>query len=149
MIPVKDKNIIVGVKYRNSFKWYLTPKSLWIFDLNTLNPGERIKYAKDIVSYREELDIIDSTSIPLLLANIADFKIDTMKLRTDMRDMMLFDESFVEDYLPALYIDFDTKTYYAHNENIDYYKKGISKDFTFVDEDFLSHIDPVYYYWQN
>ena len=39
-----------------------------------------------------------------------------------MQDMTVFDPSFIEDYLPALYVDFDSLTYYAHNENMDYLK---------------------------
>lgn len=149
MIPTKDKNIIVGVKYKNIFKWYLTPKSIWIFDINKLNPGERIKYAKDIVEYRSGLDIINKNNISTFLANIIDLKIDPIKLGTDMKDMMIFDSSFVEDYLPTLYVDFDTMTYIAHNETIEYYKTGLSQDFSFKDEDFLDYIPSEYRYWLN
>ena len=72
---------------------------------------------------------------------------DTLQLKTDMADMTMQDPTFIEDYLPALYIDFDTMTYYAHNETMDYYKSGISKDFTFVDKDFLDYIPTEYRYW--
>ena len=147
MIPTKDKNIIVGVKHKNSFKWYLTPKSLWIFDLSKINPGERIKYAKDIVEYRSNLDIISKDNYNQFIASIHELKIDTMQLKTDMLDMTMYDPTFIEDYLPALYVDFDNKTYYAHNENMEYYKSGISKDFNFVNEDFLDYIPQEYRYW--
>ena len=89
MIPTKDKNIIVGVKHKNSFKWYLTPKSLWIFDLSKINPGERIKYAKDIVQYRSNLDIISKDNYNQFIASIHELKIDTMQLKTDMLDMTI------------------------------------------------------------
>ena len=148
MIPTKDKNIIVGVKNKNSFKWYLTPKALWIFDISKLNPGERIKYAKDIVEYRSSLDIISKSNYTQFIAGIHELKIDTFQLKTDMLDMTMYDPTFIEDYLPALYVDFDSMTYYAHNENMEYYNKGISKDFTFKDEDFLDYIPTEYRYWQ-
>lgn len=148
MIPTKDKNIIVGTKYKNTFKWYLTPKSLWLFDTSKLNPGERIKYAKDIVEYRSNLEIITKSNYTQFLASIHELKIDTFQLKTDMQDMTVFDPTFIEDYLPALYVDFDSMIYYAHNENMDYYKNGISKDFTFKDEDFLDYIPTEYRYWQ-
>ena len=147
MIPTKDKNIIVGIKHKNSFKWYLTPKALWIFDISKLNPGERIKYAKDIVEYRSNLDVISKSNYTQFIASIHELKMDTLQLKTDMSDMTMQDPTFIEDYLPALYIDFDTMTYYAHNETMDYYKSGISKDFTVVDKDFLDYIPTEYRNW--
>lgn len=148
MIPIKNKNIIVGVKNKNKFKWYISPKVIWAFDLSTLNPGEHIKYAKDIIEYRPDLEVIDNINFNVLLANIADLRVDTRDLRNDLNDLLLYDENFIEDYLPSIFVDFDKKMYYAHNSNVDYYKRSISKDFTFVDEDFLHLIDPIYYYWQ-
>lgn len=147
MIPVKDKNIIVGVKHKGKFKWYLTPKSIWAFDFNKLNPGERIKYAKDIINYRKDLNVITATNFVSFLNNIAELKTDVFSLQNDMTDMLHHDDRFIEDFLPALYIDFDNKIYYAHTENVEYYKQCISKDFVFKDEDFIEHIDPEYYYW--
>lgn len=148
MIPIKDKNIIVGVKYKEKFKWYLTPKVLWVFNLNTLNPGERIKYAKEIIDYRKDLNVINKLNISTFLNNISELKTDTFTLKNSMSAMLQHDDRFIEDFLPALYVDFDQKVYYAHCENIDYYKTSITADFTFVDEDFLEHINSEYYYWQ-
>lgn len=148
MIPIKDKNIIVGVKYKEKFKWYLTPKVLWVFNLNTLNPGERIKYAKEIIDYRKDLNVINKLNISTFLNNISELKTDTFTLKNSMSAMLQHDDRFIEDFLPALYVDFDQKVYYAHCENIDYYKTSITPDFTFVDEDFLEHINSEYYYWQ-
>lgn len=148
MIPIKDKNIIVGVKYKDKFKWYICPKILWVFDLSILNPGQRIKYAKEISTYRPDLEYINDKNFTKLLDNISELNIDTYKLAFNYSNMIAHDERFIEDYLPSLYIDFDEKIYYYHTENSDLYLRGMTREYKYIDEDFLYHISEENRYWK-
>lgn len=104
------ENIIVGVKYKNKFNWYITESDLWYLDYNQAG------YAPS--EYREErkgICILNETTIADFLERIEKSEKFIEDIRFEfLRELRANREEAYYDYNPCFLIDFDRLIFYSN-----------------------------------
>ena len=115
-------DVIVLIKNKNIFKWYVSEKELWIMDLEKLSEdldkklkalGKEISQ-KYIDKEREGLEILNQTNIDVFEVRMKEYKVTYQDLKN------YFESNLEQSYYkksnqvcPDFYIDFDMKIYYS------------------------------------
>lgn len=115
-------DVIVLIKHKNMFTWYISEKELWILDLaklrrdfeiklRTLKKAENLNYTNP---ERDGLQVLD-------VNNIDRFQLKMKKYRVTFQEMkqyfLLYPEKLYyqnsDQILPDFYIDFDEKNFFS------------------------------------
>jgi hypothetical protein len=119
------ENIIVQVKYMNSYRWFVADKEIWFLDLKKLiasylEKGFEIPNPDDF-SDRFNIAIVNEDTAEDFLQKISDFEVRTEELRKMLEQRTY---SHISDMLPSLYVDFDDKeltSYYPEPASYELY----------------------------
>ena len=118
LVPEYNENIIVGVLYNKVFNWYVTDKEIWYLDyqkrINAFNEkGFEVK-EEYIDEARKEILILNSSNAKTFLKRIEKLKIESMQLRKLLQKARnLNDDSWIYDFRPSLYVDFDSRKLFS------------------------------------
>ncbi|BFT72348.1 hypothetical protein [Paenibacillus sp. P36] len=109
-MPKYAENIIVLVKYKSSFKWFVTDKELWFLDLRKLiasylERGLTIHNPEDF-SDRFDIAIVNEDNAGIFLNNIRELEVTKDELQNLLEEGTF---NHISDLLPSLYVDFDAK----------------------------------------
>ncbi len=149
-----SENIIVGVVYNNVYNWYVTDKEIWFLDYK-----KRIKIFEDkgfeikeeyLDESRQNLLILDSQNASLFLERISKRKISTNELREFLiADMAIGNESWLYEFRPSLYVDFDNHKLYSLYSEPASYEDYVPINWEGSYFDFLELVPIEYKYWIN
>lgn len=115
-------DVIVLIKYRNAFTWYMCEKELWVLDLTKLRRDFETKLRMlnkvgnlDYVDpEREGLLVVDTNNIGEFQARIEKYKVPFQKIK---QYFLLYPEKHFyqnsDEILPDFYIDFDEKIFFS------------------------------------
>ena len=124
ILPEAYKNIIVGLRWREKFAWYVSLKDIWFLDQTELEreyeqwckkKGLPLNFAVSEDDERYGIFVLNEENINLFLPRIAKYAVSSDELREYMKLAMNIksrDEVTLE-YMPSLYIDFDKKILYS------------------------------------
>ncbi|KAA9002080.1 hypothetical protein F4V43_13545 [Paenibacillus spiritus] len=146
--PKYAETVIVLVKNKNHFRWFVADKEIWFLDLKKLNSsylekGYNIPDPDDF-SDRFNIAVVSEETAEDFLLQLSDFEARTEELR-EMLEQRTY--SHISDMLPSLYVDFDNK------ELTSYYPEPASYEFYVPDGwlgkygQFIEVIPEVYRYW--
>lgn len=148
MLAQYKNNLIVGVQFNNTFNWYLSPKILWAIDLNKALKNEKVKYVDLLNSTRQKLEILTTNNFKSFLNNMEQFKLNTLELKNDFKNITNADLNFIQDFVPSIFIDVNNKLFYVISPLTDYFK-NTACDFDLKELNDLNIIPTKFQYWKD
>ena len=115
-------DIIVLIKHKDFYKWYLCDEDLWVMDLHKLSmdiekyvPSQNQKYQKDNTVYneREDIEILDESNIDIFMQRIIPYEINYSFLSDIFNGYEYYISSDSQMISPHLFIDFDACELYT------------------------------------
>ena len=146
--PKYAENIIVFVKYKTMYKWYVTDKELWFLDLRKLiatyeNNGYQIPNPDDF-SERFDIDIVDKKNVSDFLENISEFEVSNECLE----NMIIHKEyNQISDVLPSLYVNFDEEELTSCYPEPASYENFVPSSWIGKYDNFVNDIPEKFKYW--
>jgi hypothetical protein len=107
--------IIVAVKIRNEWQWYISERRYWILDLEHYQKDLR-KYGGqgDIVSQRFGIGIVDQDSADTFLEHMSHFKVSTQYLRDVVAKASILSLDDAWEFFPSLLVDFENNEVWSN-----------------------------------
>ena len=148
--PQYAENIIVGIKHKNKFGWYILNKFLCLLNLNKLNSQDFKLYMQSEENKNIRIDYkqIDNTNIENFLE-----KIDIFKIKPENLQLMILDSvkdianCNIDDFYPVLFFDFDNYTLYSQYPEYFDFESFLPKKWKFYYSDFSNLINYNDKYW--
>ena len=151
LCPLYAKNIIVAVLYHASLKWYISDSELWFMDLTKRSQAFQDQgytiYADEIDELRRDCLILDTNNIAAFLSQISDYEISTSELRQLFQEALQKSQCAINDFVPALYLDFDQKIFYSWFPEPIFYEKFVPNGWVAKYKNFLNNISDNARYW--
>lgn len=148
-----NEQIIVFVIYNGIKNWYICDKEIWFLDEQKRidlyqNLGYEIK-DEYVDERRKNLLVLDTNNVDVFLDRIKNDIVLSTELREALSEFQDKEqETWVYNYMPSLYIDFDKKellSIYSEPASYeDYVPNGWKSDF----KDFIELIPENYCYWK-
>lgn len=108
--PKYPETIIVLLKYKKSYRWFVTDKEIWFLDLKKLISSYLEKgfeiHNPDDFSDRFDIAVVNEDTVKEFLQKISNFEVSNEELR---KILLQRTYSHIFDMLPSLYVDFDDK----------------------------------------
>ena len=146
--PKYAMNIIVGVIYKDSFKWYITDKELWFLDLRKLirayeAKGLKIPNKEDF-SERYDIDILNKENASIFLEFIEDYQVSTYELNN-----LLIEKQYdnIAEIVPSLFVDFDREILKSNYPEPASYEYFVPDEWMGKYEGFMNQIPLEERYW--
>ena len=124
--PQSTENIIVGLKYENSFSWYVTKKDIWFMDTEKLKAAYAIKFKEYGLPLsnltfgvadpeRQDIPVLNEYTIGLFKSRLEKNLVTVDKLKERLQSCVATNDSEQVhfDFLPSLYLDFDKHCLYS------------------------------------
>lgn len=135
--PNYPDDIIVLVKNKTNFLWYVSEKELWIMNLKRLGDDIDMKLKtlgkkvgeRYIDKEREGLEILDHNNIDIFENRMKQYRVTYQELLDyfETHPEQLYYRNNTE-VLPEFYIDFDTKIFYSYFTEPGSYEYYIPED---------------------
>jgi len=110
------KNIIVAVRSKEEWAWFVTEKDYWFLDLVKLENAFLIKGYRLLnqgdYSDRFDISILDETTADKFLHEIIEYKVSKDDLSELILNLNLNDTDYkdsVLEFTPSLFVDFDKR----------------------------------------
>lgn len=150
ILPRYDENIIVGIKSRGQFGWYILDKFLCLLDLNKLDSKDFELYMEN-EEYREirgNYKLIDNNNIENFLDKIDSFKVKTEKLQLMILSCVKNTSAYnIDDFYPVLFFDFDALILYSQYPEYFEFENFLPQNWNFYYFDFSDLIENDSQYW--
>ncbi len=150
-IPLKNVNIVVGLKLSQKFYFAVTPTNLVILNLTKLTSGQfNYFFAHPEFNFvRENCKTLETTEeIAVFFKNLRRFEVSPEKLSHDLSFAVRGRGGKPEDFCPSLFIDFDTSTLYYSDEALAKHQSYLPKGFKIKRTNFLELIPKKYQFWK-
>lgn len=146
--PKYAETIIALVKYKKSYKWFVTDKEIWFLDLKKLissylEKGFVIHNPEDF-SGRFDIAVVNEDTVEEFLQRISEFEVINEEL---MEILVQRGYSHISDMLPSLYVDFDDKELTSFYPEPASYELYVPNGWLGKYEQFIGHIPEDYRYW--
>lgn len=158
-LPEAYKNIIVGLRWRGQFTWYISLKEMWFLDETELESeyeqwcrekGLPLDFAVSKDDERYGILVLSEENIELFLPSISKYVAPTDELREYLKLAMetetLADVFF--EYMPSLYINFDEKTLYSMYTEPAAFEDYVPSNWQGYYQNFLDLIEPSEQFWR-
>ena len=147
-LPKYNEKIIVLVRYKASYQWYVTDKEIWFLDLRKLiasfsNKGYMVSDPNDF-SDRFDIDVVSEHNAENFLTSIQEAKASNDELREMMQDKIY---SHITDMSPVLYVDFDDRKLSSYYPEPASYEDFVPAGWKGIYKDFSKEIPQNYKYW--
>jgi len=148
------ENIIVGVKFKEEFDWFVTEKDYWYLDLiklenSFLNKGYMLFNQGDY-SERFDIPILNEKSAATFLNEIKEYKVNMSKLNELVVALDLNKtkrKQIIMEFVPSLFIDFDSKLLLSLFPEPASFEEYVPNGWSGIYEDFLHRIPLEERYW--
>lgn len=137
-----EDNILVVVRYKNSFRWFRSPRELWVLDLDKWR-NEFIDHGHFVpdfeADYRFGIRIVCAKNVEVFLSNMSKYETSTKYLEDRLQKEYEAASSWwdVAELFPSLFVDFDLRclcAFYSEGTPLERYVpdgwKSQFKDFT-------------------
>ena len=126
MIPVYDEILVIGIKYKQDFNWYIVAKDLCYMNSSIKNQN----------------------MIEPFLNHISKFKVTIDEIRLQMLKKIEINKNSLEEFQPVIMIDFDTKIFYLQYPEPNNFAENILDGWRVEeDDDFMDLIPKEKQYW--
>lgn len=150
IVPQYAENIVVGIKNRSQFRWYILDKFLCLLDLNKLNSQDLELYMQneEYRNIRINYKLIDNNNIESFLEKISSFKakpeILQLMIMNAVKDIS---NCNIDDFYPVLFFNFDNHILYSQYPEYFDFKSFLPEGWEFYYSDFSDLIDKDNQYW--
>lgn len=146
--PKYAETIIVLVKYKKTYRWFVTDKEIWFLDLKKLTAsylekGFEIHNPNDF-SDRFGIAVVNENTVEEFLQKISEFEVSNKELN---RILVQGAYSHISDMLPSLYVDFDDKKLTSFYPEPASYELYVPNGWLGKYEQFMEHIPEDYRFW--
>lgn len=148
--PTYDDNVIIGIKFNNTFNWYILNKLLCLLNLNVLDKNQLDNYMSNnaLNEIRKDLIIINKDNASEFISRIKTFKSNKDELILELTNMTLKDQIGDFDiFYPVLFLDFDEEIMYSQYPEPFAFEKYLPNKWIFKYEDFTKLIEENEKYW--
>ena len=161
MEPKYAENLIVAVIFKKKFHWYCTDKVYWQMDYRRRYDEYREQYrrqgksdavlVKEIGSFGEflacrfRIPVLDKDTAKEFLKKIEGEQLAAGELAYKIDHAPEADK---KAYVPALYVNFDTKEFYAQDPNREGFERYAPQGWKSAYQDFRKLIPAEAKYWQ-
>lgn len=146
--PKYAETIIVLVKYKKSYKWFITDKEIWFLDLKKLISSYLEKgfeiHNPDDFSERFDIAVVNEDTVEEFLQKIGKLEVSNEELRKILVQRAY---SHISDMLPSLYVDFDEKKLTSFYPEPASYELYVPNGWLGKFEQFMGHIPEDNRYW--
>ena len=151
-LPDYTKELIVAVIFKDQFNWYVSNKELWFMDYekwaDTFRKNGYEANDEYIDERRKGLLVLDSDVASKFLIHVKQDKVTA----SDLQEGLLlfrseFDDDWVFDYRPSLYINFDEKKFYSNYSEPASYEEFIPSHWQSGKKDFKNLVPVAQRYW--
>lgn len=157
-LPEAYKSIIVGLKWRGRFTWYVSLKEIWNLDETELTneyehwcskKGLPLNFANSEDDERYGILVLSEDNIELFLPRIIKYAVSVDELREYLTLAMEIEtrEDVFFQFMPSLYIDFDEKALYSMYTEPASYENYVPANWHGYHQDFLDLIKPCERFW--
>ncbi|MGM0219146.1 hypothetical protein [Enterococcus sp. AZ126] len=142
--PMYAENIIVGVRYKEVFNWYITDTELWYLDYNQAGYSTE-EYPKE----RTNISVLNEDTESIFLENVEKYKVSTNSIKLDFfKEFRKDREEAIYDYNPSLLIDFDNQIFYSNYPESISFEEYIPDNWVGHFQKFFERIPSKYRYWE-
>lgn len=146
--PKYAETIIVLVKYKKVYRWFVTDNELWFLDLKKviasyLEKGYEIHNPDDF-SDRYDIAVVNEDTAEEFLEKIRAFACSHEAL-TEMLTTKSYNH--ISDMYPSLYVDFDAKKLISYYPEPASYEHYVPEGWTGKYEEFLDDVPQALQYW--
>lgn len=150
--PIYDNIIIVGVIFNKKFEWYITNKLFWIMELEKLSKEDYDDFfkCKENKEAREGIITLSEKNVRIFLDRITQYRVNNInELRLKILDEIKKKsvESELEEYYPALMLDFDKKILYSQFPEPFEFENYVPENWTGKYMSFIEYIKDEDKYW--
>lgn len=150
--PIYDNIIIVGVILNKKFEWYIASKLFWIMDLEKLSKEDYDEFFEDKENKEIRKDILrlSEKNVKSFLEKIKQYKvndINELRLKILKKIEEQNEEMGLEEFYPALLLDFDKKILYSQFPEPFGFENYIPKDWQGKYMSFIENIKDEDKYW--
>ncbi|TCS93475.1 hypothetical protein [Hazenella coriacea] len=153
--PFFPETVITAVRLHGVWRWYITPKEMWILDQVSWSKTFLTQYqcSDEIVDLYDFADrfyigVLNEETVEHFFAQMEEEPISSRTLH-EMLQQSLMDEE-VQDlrhYLPTFYVDFDEKLFLSKYPETEIYEKFVPDGWIGKQEDFLHLVPETERYW--
>ncbi|MBC1737729.1 hypothetical protein [Listeria seeligeri] len=144
LIPEYAENIIVGVKHRDRFNWYISDTELWYLDYS--QAGYSIK---EYPEERKNISVLNEDTAITFLRNIEKYKVSTNSIKLNfLKELSSDREGAIYNYNPSILIDFDNQTFYSNYPESISFEEYIPDNWIGHFQRFSEQIPQEYRYWE-
>ena len=148
-----NEEIIVFVVYKGIKQWYISDKEIWFLDKQkNINMYRDLGYEiKDeyIDERRRDVLILDTENMDVFLTRVKEDVVETPQLREILIEVINDKETWVYNYMPSLYIDFDKKELFSMYLEPASYEDYVPPEWRGCFENFIKLIPREYCYWKD
>ncbi len=150
MEPIYAEKIIVGIKTKEKFNWYITDKDDWILDLYKYQRAYEEKgFLIDIdfmLQFRYGVGVLDTDTIDSVLH---DYYLNQKVESSQLKDLILkktYNKTIL-DLSPSLYIDFVAKQLFSMYPEPIPFERYVPDGWVGKREDFTEYLTEKDRYW--
>lgn len=146
--PQYAENIIVLVRYMESYKWFVTDKEIWFLDLKKritayIEHGFHFPNPNDF-SERFDIPIVNENTAQEFLEHISDNEVKIKEFKYILKQDI---DTDISDMYPALYIDFDQKVLISYYPEPASYELYVPDGWNGYYKNNVEDIPEQYWYW--
>lgn len=151
MIKFKDiepfQDIIVLVLYKNSWKWYLSEKELWIMDYKKFTHA--FDPSDDDYSDRFNIPVLDDFSAEYFFSHMKEFVVPKKKLEgLILENLPITSWENVAHIFPSLFLNFEAKKLYSVFQELTRFEEFVPENWASEYGDFYGKIPDEFKYWK-
>lgn len=154
--PFFPETVITGVRLHGVWRWYITPKEMWILDQVSWSKTFLTQYqcSNEIVDLYDFADrfyigVLNEETIEHFFEQMDQGPISSRTLN-EMLQQVLLDEQAereIKHYLPTFYVDFDERVLLSMYPESGIYEKFVPEGWIGKKEDFRSQVPESERYW--
>lgn len=145
--PAYAEDIIVIVKHKGKWQWYVTESIWWFLDLVKFKKTFEAKgypAGHTDYSYRLDIAIVNEETADLFFSKIVDYKVETKELSEYFE---IADYDMFYDLRPSVYVDFDKKELFSLHPEHFAYEWRVPDGWKGEYDDFTDKVPEEYRYW--
>lgn len=148
MKPVYEENLVVAIKNKGQYAWYVLDRDMCILDYYKLKNGYKKRgYDIDIEDVRFGIKVLDCSTKEKFLSRVKDCMISSCELQRMLREEKDAEERL--SFNPVILIDFDDCRLFSQYPEAESYESFVPEGWNGAYQDFAELIPQEKRYWQD
>lgn len=152
--PSFPETVITVVRLHGVWRWYITPKEMWILDQVSWSKTFLTQYqcSEEIVDLYDFADrfyigVLNEETVEDFFEQMDQSPLSSGALNQMFQESLLNEPEELRNYLPTFYVDFDEKVFLSMYPESGVYEKFVPDGWSGRQEDFKNLIPESERYW--